>query len=94
MRISWTEPALQDAEEIRAFIGKDSDIYAVRVLEQIFETVENLNEHPRLGRVVPEFGNEAIREIFVFNYRIIYNIQNDIITVLTIVHSARDLKSL
>ena len=94
MRISWTEPALRDAEEIRAFIGKDSDIYAIRVLEKIFETVENLNEHPRLGRVVPEFGNEDIREIFVFNYRIIYNIQNDIITVLTIVHSARDLKSL
>lgn len=94
MRISWTEPALQDAEEIRAFIGKDSDIYAIRVLEKIFETVENLNEYPQLGRVVPEFGNEDIREIFVFNYRIIYNIQHDIITVLTIVHSARDLKSL
>jgi len=42
------EPALQDVEEIHSFIGKDSDIYAVRVLEKIFEAVDNLDEHPRL----------------------------------------------
>jgi mRNA-degrading endonuclease RelE of RelBE toxin-antitoxin system len=45
----------------------------------------------QMGRVVSEFKKHDIREIFVYNYRIIYEVQSHAITVLTIIHSARDL---
>ncbi len=42
MRILWTEPALQDAEKIRAYILQDSEVCAIRVLEKIFEVVDEV----------------------------------------------------
>lgn len=68
MRIVWTEPAIQDAENIKAYIAQDSEIYAIRVLERIFEVVDELCIFPRLGRVVPEFQEHDIREVFAYNY--------------------------
>ncbi|MDD2587084.1 MAG: type II toxin-antitoxin system RelE/ParE family toxin [Syntrophomonadaceae bacterium] len=60
MRIVWTEPAIQDAENIKAYIEHDSEIYAIRVLEEIFEVVDELSIFPRLGRAVPEFEKHDI----------------------------------
>ncbi|MDD2620325.1 MAG: type II toxin-antitoxin system RelE/ParE family toxin [Syntrophomonadaceae bacterium] len=93
MKIIWTEPALLDAESIKTYIEQDSEIYAIRVIEKIIETLEDLKLYPKMGRVVPEFRKKDIREIFVYNYRIIYELQGQSITVLTIIHSARDLGS-
>ena len=46
------------------------------------------------GRVVPEIGNENIREIIQGNYRIIYNINNsERIAIITVHHGARLLKT-
>ncbi len=47
--------------------------------------------YPQMGRVVPEFKKHEIREIFVYNYRVIYEVQSHAITVLTIIHLAREL---
>lgn len=91
MKIIWTELALLDAENIKAYIEQDSEIYATRVIEKIIEAIENLNLYPQMGRVVPEFKKHEIREIFVYNYRVIYEVQSHAITVLTIIHSAREL---
>jgi plasmid stabilization system protein ParE len=33
MKINWTEPALEDLEAIQAYIAKDSNFYARRVIE-------------------------------------------------------------
>ena len=91
MKIIWAESALRDAENIKAYIEQDSEIYAMRVIEKIIEAVEALQAYPEMGRVVPEFRHKDIREIFEYNYRIIYELQSHSITVLTIIHSARDL---
>ncbi|MFP4174137.1 MAG: type II toxin-antitoxin system RelE/ParE family toxin, partial [Candidatus Hydrogenedentota bacterium] len=32
----------------------------------------NIGEFPRMGRAVPEIGDENIRERFVYSYRLIY----------------------
>lgn len=66
-------------------------IYATRVIEKVIEAIENLKLYPQVGRVVPEFKKHDIREIFVYNYRVIYEVQSHSITVLTIIHSAREL---
>lgn len=91
MKIIWTELALLDAENIKAYIEQDSEIYATRVIEKIIEAIENLKMFSQMGRVVPEFKKHDIREILVYNYRVIYEVQNQAITVLTIIHSAWDL---
>jgi site-specific recombinase XerD len=39
------------------------------------DTARNLNTFPDAGRIVPELGDETIRERFVYSYRLIYRIQ-------------------
>jgi len=42
--------------------------------------------------VVPEFGEDTIREIFAYSYRIIYQIEDEEITVAAVIHGKRLLR--
>ena len=53
----WTEPAVGDLEEIGQFISKDNPPAAEKVGSKIIREAENVAAFPRLGRIVPEFGN-------------------------------------
>jgi toxin ParE1/3/4 len=88
----WTENALQDVEAIVAYIGRDSPHYAVLTAERILQTVERLAEFPRSGRVVPEFQDAYLREVFLRQYRIVYRVAGETVTIITVVHGARLLK--
>lgn len=48
--------------------------------------------HPEAGRVVPEFGREDIREVFLRSYRIVYLIEEDATVVLTVFEGHRLLE--
>jgi plasmid stabilization system protein ParE len=45
---------------------------------------------PRIGRVVPEMNDPAIREIILGNYRIIYRLHTELAEILT-VHNGTQL---
>ena len=62
-RLKWSEEALEDIESIANYIEKDSPFYAKSVVSKIFEKAEILQEFSELGRKVPEFDDETIREI-------------------------------
>ena len=47
------------------------------LVESIFRQLELLQPHPRLGRVAPEFGDEAIRELLFRQYRLIYRLVSE-----------------
>lgn len=86
MELRWTASAVSDLEDIRDYIAKDSEFYALRLLEKIFQAVERLNFFPESGRVVPEVDLKNIREIILLNYRVIYKIDKDFIYILTVIH--------
>ena len=93
VEIIWTPFALEDLQSIYDYIALDSPTYAIRFIDKLVDKVEILIDHPDVGRVVPEFENELIKEIFEGNYRIIYKINSiDEITILRIHHSARLLR--
>ena len=91
MNIEWAEPALLDLENIREYIKRDSEYYAILFVEKIIQVVENLKTFPEMGRNVPEAEEEDIREILFSNYRIMYRMETECILILTIIHGARDL---
>ena len=74
----------------RGDIGSTSEAYAAAIAGRIVAAVERLGSHPRLGRVVPEYGDEAIREIVVGNYRIVYRTTGQIVAVVAVIHAKRD----
>ncbi len=88
-RVSWTLQGLADLEAICLFIARDAPEIASVFAHRAFRATDQLADHPRSGRMVPELGQDLVREVILGNYRIIYRLLNDEVQVLTIHHGAR-----
>lgn len=88
-RIVWAPQAVEDVEAIRAYVARDSPHYAQLVIDRIVAAVALLEGSPRSGRVVPEVGDESLREVIHGNYRIVYRLRRDLIEIATVFHGAR-----
>lgn len=91
MRVEWSEPAIADLDAIRAYIARDSEYYAARFVHQVVKTAKMLEAFPELGQVIPECHERIVRERIVHNYRILYEVRQGRILIITIVHAARNL---
>lgn len=89
----WSNEALQDIEAIVEYISRDSVYHAGQVIERLFDLAEELPAQPKLGRVVPELGDPNVRERFLYSYRLIYEIGDDAIHILGVIHGKRLLES-
>lgn len=93
-KVEWTPSAWTDLEFLADFISKDSSYYAASFVQEIKMASRSLKVFAERGRVVPEFNRPDIRELFVGNYRLIYEVTRDAIHILALVHGSRDLRSL
>ena len=91
--VVWTNPAKLDLKHIHDFIAKDSKRYAKKVANEIISKTVLLEQTPQIGKVVPELGNQAIREIHLYSYRILYEVKNDSVEILAVVHVRRNFKA-
>ena len=90
VKIVWTDLAIQDLEDIGNYIAKDSERYAQMTVEKLFTSVDILEHYPKIGKIVPEFQDELIRELIMGNFRIVYQIVNDErVDIITVNHCAR-----
>jgi toxin ParE1/3/4 len=90
-RVRWSSRALSDLESIAAYIEADSPAYARSVVKKIVFATRQLSRFPRSGREVPEFENPSIRELIIYSYRIIYNFDNNVINILSVIHGKQKL---
>jgi addiction module RelE/StbE family toxin len=88
-QVRWTPQAADDLDAISEFISQDSSHYATLFVLDVLQAVDRLSEFPKLGRVVPEVDNPAVREIILGSYRIIYRLREDIVEILTVFHGSR-----
>jgi plasmid stabilization system protein ParE len=94
-RVRWTTPAWADVEEQARFIARDSPRYAVVLQREAQAAAKSLGQFARRGRIVPERGDERLRELVVASsYRLIYKIVNDDeVHIIVFINSARDLEA-
>ena len=88
-RIIWSPLAIEDVEAIRAYVARDSPRSADLLVERLVAAVERLEANPLSGRVVPEVGDDSLREVIHGNYRIVYRIRADHVEIVTVFHGAR-----
>ena len=88
--VKWSGPARMDLKQIHDYIANDSRYYAKKVVQTIAERTEELMAFPQIGRMVPEIDNPNIRELFVYSYRLIYEISSEGIEILAVIHGKRD----
>ncbi len=91
-RVVWSRRALQDVEAIADYIARDSAAYAAIVVRSIINQTKMLARFPRLGRKVPEFDDDDIRELLAYSYRIIYSVQEMEVVVSAVIHGKRILQ--
>lgn len=91
--VIWSEIAKTDLRAIYDYIANDSRHYAKKVAQDIREKSDILSGLPHMGRVVPELEDKYIRELSLYSYRIIYEVKNEQVYILTIVHKRQDLQS-
>ena len=87
-RITWMPQAIKDLDTILTYIEIDSGYYAKITIQKIFQAVEQLNRFPQMGRIVSEKNDPNLREILYRSYRIVYQLTDDEIFILTVFHSS------
>ena len=91
MKIIWSPLAIDRTTEIAEYIARDNPSAAMIWVETLFDKVEILKSSPKSGRVVPESKRDDIRELIYGNYRIIYRVDKNILSVLTVRHGKQIL---
>jgi addiction module RelE/StbE family toxin len=92
VKIVWSDIAIDDLKTIHEYISKDSRRYADQMIEIILKRVEQLENFPKSGRIVPEFNQKTIRELIQDNYRIVYTIEDQFVAISRIHHSAKKIE--
>ena len=93
MNISFSKSAIDDLKSIKEYyqeqgvhqIGQD---FVVAIVEHI----ESLSAHPDIGRVVPEFNDDSIRELIHSPFRIVYLRESESVNIIRVWRSERLLK--
>ena len=83
-QICWSSAAEDDLKAIEEIIAKDSIFHAITFVDRLITSVERLSDDPFIGRVVCEFSQEDMREVIYKNYRLVYRLREDLVTILAV----------
>ena len=94
MKIFISSSAKSDISEIVKYIAYDNPKAANKWFKTIKDNIKDLSSFPHLGRIVPEYSDDSIREIIKGQYRIVYKINTvkKSICIIAIHHSKRLLR--
>ena len=92
MKVAWSYVALGNLIETNKYIASENPEAARKVINDIFEAGNKIKAFPEKGRIVPELRRKNVREVFRYEYRIIYRIESKRIFVLTVLHMKQRLK--
>jgi toxin ParE1/3/4 len=93
-RVIWSETGWSDLEQVIRYISRDSIHYAAAFAREVRDASRSLSRFADRGRVVPEFDQQNVREIFVRSYRLVYSLSTEAVHILGLIHRARELDAL
>lgn len=93
VEVEWSPEATEDLESTAKYIARDSQCCARAVVTEVLSVSRNIREFPLIGRVVPEIGDERIRERFISGYRFVYRIEPERILIVAVIHGKRLLET-
>jgi toxin ParE1/3/4 len=88
--VVWTPSARECLDEILQYIASESPAAAAKVLEVVLAAADSLSVFSERGRIVPEVGSRSIREIFVYRFRLMYQVSSADVRILAVLHGAMD----
>ncbi|WP_426992495.1 type II toxin-antitoxin system RelE/ParE family toxin [Methylomonas sp. CM2] len=92
MKLRWSDRSTDDLAEIYWYIARANPQNAKQWVDKLRKRARDAAHSALIGRIVPELGQADIREVFVEHYRIVYRVEDDGISVLTVFEGHRALK--
>jgi len=92
-KLIWTAAALDDLDDIAAWIARDDPAAAAALVRSALASVERLIRFPRSGRRVPEAPGGLYREVIASPCRILYRREGEGILMVNVVRGERRLPS-
>jgi plasmid stabilization system protein ParE len=90
LRISFAQSASNDLLNIKRYYKLEGvEKIGQQFVTSIIEHIKTLEKHPNIGRIVPEFNNEKIREIIHSPFRIVYLYEQNSINIIRVWRSER-----
>lgn len=89
IRLRWSMRARHDLAEIGQYIAQDDRQAARRFLARLRARAAQAASHPASGRRVAELLREDVRELIEGNYRIVYQVFERQVIVLTVFEGHR-----
>lgn len=93
MRVEWSDFARGDLADVVAYIRRDSAFYAQTFGEKVVLATRRLKDFPESGRMIPEAEDKTLREIIVQGYRVMYQLEEDHVLILAVMHGSRNLSN-
>lgn len=91
--IVWTLEAARCLEDIHDYIAGDRPTAAHKVVSGIYQKVQLLQTHPRLGQRFQPITDREVREILYGHYRIAYLLRKEErVEILGIFHGTMDIE--
>jgi len=91
--VRFSDSALSDLEDIvRWYKEQGVPEVGLRLVREIVDRVETSRSHPRLGRIVPEFGQPFLRELIHPPFRVVYRLDAGEVSVVRVWRSERLLR--
>lgn len=94
MEVIFTDHFLERVEEFTDYIALDHVPTAIKWARGVFDHCQTLSEQPESGRIVPEFKRPEIRELIYGNYRLVYELKTNQISMITIWHTRSRISGL
>jgi toxin ParE1/3/4 len=91
-KIIWTEPALDQLDEIAEYIALDNPVAASDLVKRIFKAVDRLEKYPNSGREPPELPDSIYREVISSPCRVLYRIDGKKVLVLYVMRDEMQLR--
>ena len=93
IQLALAESALTDLEDIkRWYAGQAVPEVGNRLIREILQRIEGLRDYPDLGRMVPEFGQDFLRELIHPPFRIVFRRETDRVRIVRIWRCERQLE--
>ena len=91
-QVVWSHLARRTLDEILDYVAQDSPAVAADLASTALARAASLDQYAERGRPVPEIGVQSVRELFIHRYRMLYEVRDDLVVILAIIHGARDFE--
>jgi plasmid stabilization system protein ParE len=92
-KLIWSHAARDDLHDIIVFIARDNPERAMSFGYELISEIDRLQDFREIGRAVPEYQRESLREIIFRPYRIVYRVNHTrkLCEIARVWHSARGI---